>query len=187
MEQKTHWKKLGDPRFLGEPHFTEGEEKTLTIKEIKNEEVFEVNSKSKQVKRTAAFYETKLMMVLNTTNSERIAKLYKSDYIEDWIGKRITIYFDKTVKVGREQVGGLRVKNIIPAPQKLKLNCVICNEPIKGFDNYTAEQIAKHTYQKYGKELCSKCAEQEKRLIEEAEKSLSDKILNELGDDENGN
>ena len=39
MENKTHWKKLTNPNYLGAYAFQPGEEKTVTIKEVKREAV----------------------------------------------------------------------------------------------------------------------------------------------------
>lgn len=171
---KTNWKKLGDPRFLGEFNFDDGKDKILTIKEIRNEEVFEKNSKRTQIKRTAIFNETKLMMVLNTTNSERLADLFKSNYIEDWYNKPIAIYFDPTVKVGKQQVGGLRIRKFLPVGKTITYICEMCNKEIKDENGFTAEKICKTATDKFGKCLCMNCA---KKAKEEAEKpTLEDKI-----------
>lgn len=180
---KTNWKKLGDPRFLGEYSFDDGKDKILTIKEIRNEEVFEVNSKQKQVKRTAIFKETKLMMVLNTTNCEILQKLFKSEYIEDWYNKPIAVYFDPTVKVGREQVGGLRIRKSLPVGNKPTYICEMCGRTIADTDKFTAEAICKSTTLKFGKCLCMDCGTKAK---EEAEKpTLEDKIGALMTEEEN--
>lgn len=182
-KQKTHWKKLGDPRFLGEHNMFNGEELTLTITKIENEEAFNPKTSKMSVVRSSHFKEIKEMMVLNTTNCKTLAKLYKSNAIEDWVGKKIVVFFDKTVKVGRELVGGVRIRPIIPAPQKVSLKCGVCGEQVQGYDQYTAEQIAKHTYQKYGKELCSSCAEKEKQRLEEENKTSTEKLMDILEED----
>ncbi len=182
---KTHWKKLGDPRFLGEHNMFNGEELTYTITQVNNEEAFNQKTNKKEMVRTAHFKECKEMLVLNTTNSKTIAKIYKSNAIEDWIGKRITLFFDKTVKVGREIVGGVRIKAQIPAPLKVTLKCNLCGEQIQGYEQFTAQQIAKHTYSKYGKELCQTCAEKEKQRIEEENKTSTEKLLDEIMEEDN--
>lgn len=182
---KTHWKKLTDPDYLGEHNMFNGEELTLTIAKAISEEVYN-RQKGKSTKEgVLTFKETNKKLVLNKTNSKMIARLYKSKAIEDWAGKRITLFYDTTVKFGRELVGGVRVRPIIPAPQKVTLKCGVCGEQVQGFEKFTAEQIAKHTYQKYGKELCSICAEKEKQRIEEENKSSAEKLMDIL-EDENG-
>ena len=40
---------------MGEFSFDDGKDKILSLKEVRNEEVFEINSKKKQVKRTGIF------------------------------------------------------------------------------------------------------------------------------------
>ena len=168
---KNNWKKFGDPRFLGEYNFDDGKDKVLSIKEVRNEEVFEVNSKQKQIKRTAIFNETKLMMVLNTTNCQRLSKLFNSDYVEDWYNNPIAIYFDPTVKVGGKAVGGLRIRTTLPKGNKPTYVCEMCGTTIADTDKFTAEAICKSTTAKFGKCLCLDCGNKEKD-----KPSLEDKI-----------
>jgi len=179
---KTSWKKLGDPRFLGEYNFDDGKDKILTLKEVKNEEVFEVNSKKKQVKRTGIFNETKLMMVLNSTNCQRLEKLFKSDKIEDWYNKPFAVYFDPTVKIGKEQVGGLRVRNNLPSGNKPSYICEMCGKTIDDTDKFTAEQICRSTTQKFGKCLCLECGVKAK---EKAEAPTLDNLIENMEDNTN--
>ena len=171
---KNNWKKLGDPRFMGEFSFDDGKDKILSLKEVRNEEVFEINSKKKQIKRTGIFNETKLMMVLNTTNCQRIAKLFNSDFVEDWYNKPIAIYFDPTVKVGGKQVGGLRVRNSLPSGNKPTYICEMCGKTIVATEKFTVEQICRSTTQKFGKCLCLECGAKAKEELEQP--SLEDKI-----------
>ena len=48
--------------------------------------------------------------------SQKVLKGMFGKYVEDWIGKRITLYVDPTVTFGRETTGGIRVR---PTPPKL--------------------------------------------------------------------
>lgn len=56
-----------------------------------------------------AFKGAKKRLVVNKTNAKRIVRLHGHKTAE-WIGKSITIYFDPSVKFGRQTVGGVRVQ-----------------------------------------------------------------------------
>jgi hypothetical protein len=45
----------------------------------------------------------------NITNCRYMTEMFGSPYPVDWIGKRVTLAFDPTVKFGKETVGGIRV------------------------------------------------------------------------------
>lgn len=156
---KTHWKKLGDPNFLGGYDFDEGEVKTLTIAGVENKEAFNPGDKKKETVRACIFKENVKPLILNATNSKTLSRLYKSDYIEDWIGRKFNIHFDPTVKVGREVVGGLRILPTLPNEQSGSVPiCFECKRPINGVGNMNPAQMAEYTAKKYGKPLCSDCA-----------------------------
>lgn len=44
---------------------------------------------------------------------QTIAKMY-GPYLENWVGKRITLYVDPDVMFGRDKTGGIRVRPTIP-------------------------------------------------------------------------
>lgn len=47
---------------------------------------------------------------------DAIAKLH-GQYLEDWIGKKIQLYFDPAVEMAGQRVGGIRVRPFIPGEQ----------------------------------------------------------------------
>lgn len=58
-------------------------------------------------------------MVLNTTNAQICAKVFKSEESDDWKGKQIVLFTDPNVTYAGKLVGGIRVrapKNGKPAP-----------------------------------------------------------------------
>lgn len=111
----THWKQNFNYSFTGAYELQPGEERTLTIKETKKEEVANTNG-GKELCFVAYFSESNKPMILNKTNCKTISKLY-GPFVENWIGKRITIKAE-TVKAFGEVVDALRVKNIMPAALK---------------------------------------------------------------------
>lgn len=118
--------------------------------------------KSAEIKKLSA------SMNLNATNSKTIQKIYKTPYIEDWIGRKIQI-FATPVKVGKEVVDALRIKPFVPQQTVTVTKCADCNAEIQGAGKLTAQQVAQYTYQKYGKSLCSDCATKVK-AAEDAQK-----------------
>lgn len=163
---KTHWKSLTNPNYLGGYSIPEGQDIIVTIDFVRREEVVGAGGK-KEFEVVAHLKDGVLPFILNKTNMKTIQKLYKSPYIEDWSGRAIQIYFDPTIKFGRETVGGLRVRDFVPKQQKaVSLTCADCGNAITKFKDFSAEQMAARSYEKYGKPLCVDCAQKEKAKIE---------------------
>ena len=72
---KTHWKKWNNPDYLGSYAFQPGEEKTVTIKEVKREMV--QNQSGKEECTVAHFVEDVKPLILNTTNCKTISKVLR--------------------------------------------------------------------------------------------------------------
>ncbi len=49
-------------------------------------------------------------MVLNPTNLKRAARIFGSDEVDDWIGKKIVVFHDKDVEYAGDIIGGLRLR-----------------------------------------------------------------------------
>lgn len=111
---KTHWKQLIDPRFLGVYALPNGEDMTVTINYVQKETITMMGGK-KEDHSLAYMVETK-PLILNSTNSKTIEKLY-GPYIEDWSGKRITLYAS-TTKLGHDVVDCLRIRPKVPSDVK---------------------------------------------------------------------
>ena len=158
--EKTHWKKLTNPNYLGDYSMpTDGSDLIVTIDYVRYEEVVGTNGR-KENKVVAHFVEKNIKpMILNKTNMKTITKVYKTPYIEEWGGRKIQIYFDKTVKFARDTVGGLRIRNFVPAQNTVPTVCADCKAKIEPASGKDAEWVAKYTYQQYGKSLCAKCAQ----------------------------
>ena len=160
-EVSGHWKKLiSDPKFLGESDFESGQEITATITKSTQEEVNNDGRKSDKI--ALSFAENIKPMVLNATNSKTIVKLTGKKKVEEWKGTQIQIYYDPSVRFGKEIVGGVRVR---PFPPKQKpeekevaIQCEGCGENIKPFGKRNTGQMASYTKEKYGKAMCSDCA-----------------------------
>jgi len=80
----------------------------VTIKGYKEENV-EMEGESERKKWTLTFREVDKPLVLNMTNGQRIQVVTGSAEFDDWIGKKITLYNDKTVSFAGKLTGGIRV------------------------------------------------------------------------------
>lgn len=109
-EQKTHWKRLVNPDYIGAYALNPGEDLTVTIKSVARELVTSTGGKKEEC--TVAHLVGQKPMILNATNSKTIAKLY-GPYIEDWAGKQITLYASVT-QLAKEMVECLRIRNMQP-------------------------------------------------------------------------
>lgn len=106
MTNKTHWKRLINPDYIGAYSLNEGEDLTVKIDYVQVEEI--VGTGGKKEHCTVAHLVDEKPMILNVTNSKTIAKLY-GPYIEDWQGKRITL-FASTTRLAGETVECLRIR-----------------------------------------------------------------------------
>ena len=150
---KTHWKKLTNPNYLGSYAFQPGEEKTVTITEVKREIVQSQNGKEECT--VAHFAEDIKPLILNKTNCDAIAKVWGTPYIEDWSGKKITLKVKKVSAFG-DMVDAVRVGKERPADDTII--CEACGKPIIPIAGKTAKEIAAVTKTKYNKILCVECA-----------------------------
>jgi hypothetical protein len=112
---KTHWKKYFHPDYIGAYALEPGEEKTVRIKHVKQEQVTGINGKKEEC--TVAHLDGEKPFILNRTNCKTITKIYGSPFIEDWSGKSITIYAAKVSAFG-EEVEALRIRQRVPQPLK---------------------------------------------------------------------
>lgn len=149
--EKTHWKKWNNPDYLGAYAFQPGEEKTLTIKEVKREMVFNPSGSGKEECTVAYFEEDVKPLILNVTNCKTITKVWGTPYVEDWKGRKIAVKVKKISAFG-ETVDAVRVANARPADDTIM--CEACGAPVP-------QKIASVTKTKCGKVLCVNCAKKE--------------------------
>lgn len=152
-----HWKSVVKPdcKYFGEQDFNpQNEIKTVTI--LKHCEEMVQNEKGKSLKGVLYFKENVKPLILNVTNGKTIATLYGKD-ADAWVGKRISLYFDPTIKVGKEIVGGTRVKAPVQADSENPI-CTDCEKHITAANGMNPVQLAAYTLKKYKKPLCAECA-----------------------------
>ena len=143
-----------NPDYLGGYALEPGQELIATIKSVGNEEVTSPDGK-KQICSVIHFAENIKPMILNATNNKTIAKLFKTPYIEEWTGRKIQIYIEK-VKAFGDVWDALRIRPFLPVEKELL--CADCGKKIEAFGKTSAETVAKHTLNTYGRMLCSECA-----------------------------
>lgn len=168
-DQKTHWKRLENPNYIGVYAFNPGEQKIVTIKEITREVVHDEKG-GEQEKSIAHFIENVKPMVLNKVNQKTIEKIYKTPYIEDWAGKKIQLFVTREKAFG-EMEDVLRIRSYEPkqAPTQqapAALTCSDCKQIIPDHEGAPARNIAASTNQKYGRPLCFDCAQKAKAAMD---------------------
>ena len=174
-----------DKNYLCGAMFEEGEEKTLTIRQVKREELHIPNSNQTNVMPVIYFKEKApkkdenlkilldkngkqrieeiMPMGINKTNKNILVKLYGEEST-NYIGKQITTYFDPNVKAGGIKKGGLRIRQFVPTAETIIL-CTDCKKPIIAGFGKTAQGMADYTLTKYGVVLCADCATKRKAAV----------------------
>jgi hypothetical protein len=106
----THWKSMTDREYIFAFDLN-GQDVTVTIKKVVAGEL--TSSGGKKTKKPVVYFEGKTKgLALNATNAKTIANLY-GNYVEDWAGKRVTL-FPTTTQMGGETVEAIRVRPSIP-------------------------------------------------------------------------
>lgn len=153
--------KTGDvPKYFGSWDLETVPEKelALTIDKI-TEETVTSQKGEKQKKTVMYFVEDYKPMILNITNKKTLVRLYKTNKSEDFKGKRVIIGYDVVTAFGGN-VDALRIRNRIPKDDVIK--CEQCGKNIVPAGGADALGVARYTFKKYGKRLCSSCAEKMK-------------------------
>jgi hypothetical protein len=183
-EMQTHWRKLINPDYLGAYSLDNGNgtyrTAVYTITNVKQEEV--TGPDGKKMKLVVYLKESRKPMILNSTNSRTLEKLFKTAYIERWVGRRFEVGVEK-VRVGREYEDALRIKKTIPIGDG-PLVCVDCSEEIKDTTTdkgtFKAAQIVAISRKRYSEDVCIACqkkrdaAEKEAAEAEAAERAAEE-------------
>lgn len=111
METKTklhHWKALTNPLYLGSYDFQPGEERIVTVKDVKREMV--KGQEGTEEHTIVHFTEGYKPMIMNATNSKMLTNLSGSPYVEKWIGTSFKLVIVK-IKAFGEFIDALRIKS----------------------------------------------------------------------------
>ena len=153
-----------DSEYLGADDIETDKEPVLTIKNIYRGKV--TLSRGKEVKNVLTFVEESVPgiigevrpMILNSTNRQTLKGLFKHVTANALEGKKIQLYIEHGVRNPANGEGA--AKYVAP-------KCEECGKEIKGLSNFTAEQIAAGSKQKYGKCLCVECGKKAKEALEQ--------------------
>ena len=88
-------------------------ESELTIASVEEEDVAKRHSPV-NLKHVVHFEESSKSLVLGWVVAEQIGKVLGSLDMDDWIGKKITLFLDPTVTYNGERVGGIRIRPVSP-------------------------------------------------------------------------
>lgn len=142
---KTHWKNLHNYEYLGAYSLEEGQDLTLTIKAVRQEQVKGQNGKDEPC-LVAYFHEETKGMIINKTNAKTIQQIHGTPYIEEWSGKQITLY-SATVSAFGDTTEALRIRPFKPkveidpteAIEKLQA-CIDLNEMKATWNTLTIDE-----------------------------------------------
>jgi len=81
----------------------------LTVKAVTMDELQLPGRSTKESKVVLAFDKAKKRLVCNRTNVKAI-KSHHGKHVKDWLGKKVTVFYNPSIKFGRETVGGVRIK-----------------------------------------------------------------------------
>jgi len=139
--------------FLGGWSFENGD-RTLTIKSIGEEEMYDAETGGKKKGLVMHFEEEDLPMVLNLTNSETIASVVGSSKLADWIGKRIIVGASKIKAFGKIH-DAIRVRPT--KPDDTALYCEECGAEIKSAAGKQPSELAEISKRNTGRVMCLPC------------------------------
>lgn len=142
--KKTHWKKLAPSNYLGSWDL-EGET-NATISKIEKKMLKTSPQAPEEECVVINLKEFVKPFIVNKTNLSSIEKATQSAYIEDWVGKQITL-FVKNVKAFGNYVDAIRVRQSAPkAKAKPKLTPERFEKAIEAIENKKAKKEDLHKY-----------------------------------------
>lgn len=139
--------------FLGGWTFEDGD-KTLTIKSVGEEEMYDAETGGKKKALVLRFDELDLPMVLNVTNAETIAAVTGSDRLADWIGKQIIVGTSRVKAFGKIH-DAIRVRP--DKPDDTVYICEDCGNVILPAAGKMPSQLAEISKRNTGRVLCLAC------------------------------
>ncbi len=166
-----------DSEYLGADDLDAKIEPVLTIKNLYRGKV--TLSRGKEVKNVLTFVEENVPgivgevrpMILNSTNRQMLKKIYGQVTANALEGKKIQLWIEHGVRnpSNGELTDGIRIRDKKPSAGGKAVaapKCSACGKDIIGISGLTAEQVAKMTKDKYGKQMCSDCAAKKKAELE---------------------
>lgn len=179
-----------DSEYMGADDIAPDTEPILTIKNLYRGKV--TLQRGPEVKNVLTFVEESVPgisevrpLIVNSTNRQVLKKLYKQVTANALEGKKIQLWIEHGVRnpAKNELTDGIRIRDKIPKEGKpVKApKCADCGNDITGMGNFTAEQIAAASKQKYKRQLCVECGQKEKARLE-SEQAKQEPVANEQDD-----
>lgn len=171
--QHLHWKRAFNPDWFGSWCLPDGKDVILTIAAV-DQELVTGEKGSQEMCLVVHWKENAKPLICNKTNAKMLEKLAGSSFMDEWVGMAVQLYFDPTVKFGKERVGGIRIrqKKVQPAaaPAPAPLICADCGQPVQGCSingqDWTAAKVAEAARKKYGQVLCWPCVTKRKEAAD---------------------
>jgi hypothetical protein len=144
MENLTHYKKLRNPNYIGSYELMTGSEPIELVVTIESAAKEMVQNGDKKEEAMVVYLKGQKPMIVNATNAKAITSALGTPYVEQWAGKRITLYVAK-IKAFGETVDALRVRKDAPGLPELNATHPKWNDAIQALKtkNTTIEQIKK--------------------------------------------
>ena len=111
------WRKFFGGSYLTADALKESGPVTLTIRDYAREELTDPKTEEIRVKLVLYFEEDPRGLVLNKTTALCMDAMFGED-VRGWVGNGLTLYCDPSVKVGRNVVGGVRIKGSPDIPAR---------------------------------------------------------------------
>ena len=144
--------------FLGGWSFENGD-KTLTISEIGEEEMYDAETGGKKKGLVVHFEEEDLPMVLNVTNAETIAEVTGTDKLAEWVGRKVIVGTSKIKAFGKVH-DAIRIRNQVP--DETVYTCEECGSVIRPAAGKQPSELVEISKRNTGKVLCLDCMKKEK-------------------------
>jgi len=111
--EKTHYKKLRNPNYIGSYELMTGGDPVEINVQIERAVKEMVQNGDKKEEAMVVYLKGQKPMIVNSTNAKAISSATGSPYVEDWTGKWLTLFVAK-IKAFGETVDALRVKKDAP-------------------------------------------------------------------------
>lgn len=161
-ELSGDFRRFMDKSFLGAWDLPDKDDLVLTIDHVAVDEV--KNDRGTEKKMTLHFIEKNYKpMICNTTNAKAISAAHGSTKVEDWKGKKISLYKAQISAFG-QTTECIRIRDYKPKTDEFY--CDECGELIEDVTiegkTYRAKAIANNALTKFGRYLCYECAQKAK-------------------------
>ena len=94
MAEHTHWKAAFPSDYFGHQHLPDGNDLVVGIKSVGQETV--QSARGREQKLVAHITADPEKWIRNKTNAKTIEKVLGTGYIDEWVGKKLQLYRDKT-------------------------------------------------------------------------------------------